>query len=257
MVSVTTLSIYNNLHSLKQIKLPAPLHGYGSIAGSRPQGRARPALLLRCLCAAVSLCACAAAAHTLPVSYLRLVPDADYLHLELVLNPFELSFVTEVDDNKDSELDAAELQAHGQVVADRVVGALKLSVGGREVRAETAGMDPNLSGHHVRLRAHYPVDARWQPLTLESDLASLTSASHLTQVTYANGEPQQLQLAQLDTQSRKVTFQPPPQTNSAASKTAPDPKEAFGWPVLLAAAFLVAIGAAWLMLGRKRHEATL
>jgi hypothetical protein len=203
------------------------------------------------LCAAVSLCACAAAAHTLPVSYLRLVPDADYLHLELVFNPFELSFVAEVDDNKDNELDPGELQAHGQVVADRVVGALKLSVGGREVRAETAGMDPNLSGHHVRLRAHCPVDARWQPLTVESDLASLTSASHLTQVTYANGEQQQL--AQLDSQSRKVTFQPPPNGKPAEPEVAPNKRAVFGWPVLLAASFLVAIGGAWLMLVRKRR----
>ena len=200
----------------------------------------------------VSLFAFAAAAHTLPVSYLRLVPDADYLHLELVLNPFELSFVAEVDDNKDSELDAAELQAHGQVVANRVVGALKLSVGGREVRAETAGMDPNLSGHHVRLRAHYPVDARWQPLTLESDLASLTSASHLTQVTYANGE--QPQLAQLDPQSRKVTFQPPLKSKPAASKAAPNKRAVFGWPALLLAIFLAVIGTVWLVFVRKRRS---
>ena len=30
-----------------------------------------------------------AGAHTLPISYLSVVPDADYLHLELLLNPFE------------------------------------------------------------------------------------------------------------------------------------------------------------------------
>ena len=73
------------------------------------------AVWLRFICAAVLLSALAAAAHTLPVSYLRLVPEADYLHLELVFNPFELSFVAEVDDNKDNELDPGELQAHGQV----------------------------------------------------------------------------------------------------------------------------------------------
>ena len=183
------------------------------------------------LCAAVLLSALGAAAHTLPVSYLRLVPDADYLHLELVFNPFELSFIAGVDDNKDGELDPGELQAHGQVVAERVVGALKIRVGGQEVRAETAGMDPDLSGHHVRLRAHYRVDARRQPLTLESELNSLMSASHLTQVTYVDGERTQPQLAQLDSQSRKVTFQPPPGSSRATPEAAPRRSVRFGWLV--------------------------
>jgi hypothetical protein len=89
--------------------------------------------LLRCVCAAVLLSVFAAAAHTLPVCYLLLVPAADYLHLQLVFNPFELSFVAEVDENKDNELDPGELQAHGQLVTERMVGALKVSVGGREV----------------------------------------------------------------------------------------------------------------------------
>ena len=58
------------------------------------------------------------AAHTLPISYLRLVPEADYLHLELIFNPFELALMSEVDDNKDAELDLGELARHGQVVAN-------------------------------------------------------------------------------------------------------------------------------------------
>jgi len=210
------------------------------------------AVLLRFICAAVLLSALAAAAHTLPVSYLRLVPEADYLHLELAFNPFELSFVAEVDDNKDSELDPGELQAHGQVVAERVVSALKVSVGGREVRAETSGMDPNLSGHHVRLRAHYPVDARWQPLTVESDLASLMSASHLTQVTCANGGQAQSQLAQLDFQSRKVTF-PPPARQAPAAEVAPSQRAELGW-LLVLATLAVVIGGAWVMLARRQRR---
>ena len=204
-------------------------------------------------CALVLLSALSAAPHTLPVSYLRLVPEADYLHLELVFNPFELSFVAEVDANKDNELDPGELQAHGQVVAERIVGALKVSAGGREVRAETAGMDPNLSGHHVRLRAHYPVDARRQALTVESDLGSLMSASHLTQVTYANGEGAQPQLAQLDFQSRKVTFAPPPDQRLAVQGVARSQRPGLGW-VVGTAIFLVAIGAAWLMFARRQQR---
>jgi hypothetical protein len=204
------------------------------------------------VCTAVLLSALCAAAHTLPVSYLRLVPDADYLHLELVFNPFELSFVAEVDDNKDNELDPGELAAHGQVVAERVVGAVKISVGGQEVRAEMAGMDPDLSGHHVRLRAHYRVDARRQPLTLESELNSLMNASHLTQVTYANSEQAQPQLAQLDSQSRKVTFQPPPGSSRATSEVAPRKLGIFGW-LVAAAVFAIVITGGGIML-RHKHQ---
>jgi hypothetical protein len=199
------------------------------------------------------LSALGAAAHTLPVSYLRLVPDADYLHLELVFNPFELSFITEVDDNKDQELDPGELQAHGQVVAKRVVGALKLSVGREEVRAETAGMDPDLSGHHARLRAHYRVDARRQPLTLESELNSLMSASHLTQVTYVNGEQAQPQLAQLDSHSRKVTFQPPPGSSPTAPKAAPRKHGVLEW-LVAAAVFAIVLTGGGLVLRQKQRR---
>ena len=148
-----------------------------------------------------------AGAHTIPISYLRLAPQADYLHLEFVFNPFELSFISEVDDNKDGGLDPAELKAHGDAVAKRVLAALKITVSGRLVAPETAGMDPDLNGHHVRLRAHYKIDARRLPLTLESEFNSITSASHLMQVTYAAEGGRQL--GQLDAQARKVTFDAP------------------------------------------------
>lgn len=205
--------------------------------------------VLRGLGAALGMLALAASAHTLPISYLRLVPDADYLHLELVFNPFELTFMSEVDENKDGELSLAELQAHGQTVADRVVGALKLSVVGRELHTETAGMDPDLNGHHVRLRAHYKVDARQAPLTVESDLISITSASHLTQVTYANGT--NTQKAQLDSQSRRVTFAPP--TERPPTLPAARPVAVVGmFLLLLAVLALLVVGAGFLLFVRRR-----
>ena len=188
--------------------------------------------------------------HTLPISYLRLVPDADYLHLELVFNPFELTFMSEVDENKDAELNLAELTAHGQTVADRVVGALKLTAGETALRPETAGMDPDLSGHHVRVRAHYKVDARRLPLTVESDLPALTSASHLTQITYVNGGHQQL--AQLDPHSRKATFQPPAEQKPAAAQATPHRRAALGLVLMVATVFLVVIGAGLLWVLRKQ-----
>jgi hypothetical protein len=85
-------------------------------------------------------------------------------------------------------------------------------------------MDPDLNGHHVRLRAHYKVDARQVSLTVESDLISITSASHLTQVSYANGT--NTQRAQLDSQSRKVTFAPPRELKPVPALTLAQQKKA-------------------------------
>jgi hypothetical protein len=163
---------------------------------------------------ALSFFALCAGAHTLPVSYLRMVANPDYLHIELIFNPFELTFVNEVDENKDGELDPGELKKHGQLVAKRVSTALKVTVDGKIISAETVGMDPDMSGHHVRLRAHYKIDARLLPVTLVSELGSITSSSHLVQVTFLRGEVRQL--AQLDSHSKKVTFD--------VDKPSPDPK---------------------------------
>jgi hypothetical protein len=206
--------------------------------------------VFRSLLAAGVLSACAAVAHTLPISYLRLVADADYLHMELVFNPFELTFMAEVDENKDAELSLAELSAHGPRVADRVIGALKLSAGQAALRPEAAGMDPDLSGHHVRLRARYKVDARRLPLTVESDLPALTSASHVTQVTYVNGgDPQ---LAQLDPHSRRATFDPPAERKPAAAHAAPRRRLALGLGLMVVTGLLVVVGAALVWLLRKQ-----
>jgi len=206
-------------------------------------------VLRRCFIVALLLSAIGAAAHTLPISYLHVAPDADYLHLELVFNPFELTFMSEVDDNKDAELSPAELEAHGQAVADRVVGALKLSTGGRRLLPETAGMDPALNGHHVRLRAHYKTDGRQVPLTVESDLINLTSGSHVTQVTYSNGT--NTQMAQLDSHSHKVTFTPP------GYKPAPSPRRTaiVGlWLLLVAVLALLVVGAGVLLYLRRQIQ---
>ena len=211
--------------------------------------RRRLARICCCGIAAQGLFVFSAAGHTLPISFLHIVPDAGYVHLELIFNPFELSFMSEVDDNKDGELSPAELRAHGQTVADRVVGALKLSVRGREVRAEIAGLDPDLSGHHVRLLAHYKVDARHVPLTLESDLISIMSASHLTQVTYAYlGNTR---LAQLDSVSRMVTFAPlEKQPSPHTSRDRP----VFGMIWALLAVLTLLIAGAGSLLFMRKHD---
>ena len=155
---------------------------------------------------AILLLAARAGAHTLPISFLQLVPDADYLHLELTLNPFELSFIAEVDANHNGRLEPEEFAGRQAEVAQRILDCLSVRVDGRPVRAAVAGLTPDLDSHHCTLRAHYAVDARGAPVEIESKLATITSGSHLTQVTWAYAGARQL--AQLDTQCAKVTFAP-------------------------------------------------
>jgi hypothetical protein len=145
-------------------------------------------------------------AHTLPVSYLHVVPDADYLHLEFTVNPFELNSFSELDTNKDGRLEPMELADRQDAVTRRILDCLKLRVGGKLVAAEVSGITPDVDSHHITLRAQYPVDARSAPLEIESTLGTITSGSHLTQVTYLLAGRRQL--AQLDMQSAKVTFEP-------------------------------------------------
>ena len=148
-----------------------------------------------------------ARAHTLPISYLILVPDGDYLHLELMLNPFELNFFAEIDRNHNHRLDPAELEASGTLVARKLVECLHLRVGDHAVPPEVFGLIADFDTHHIRLRAHYRVDARTRALTVESTLATLTSGSHVTEVTFRR--PGGTQSARLDMQSPRVTFAPP------------------------------------------------
>jgi hypothetical protein len=210
--------------------------------------------LLRPVCglaAAIAVLALGAAAHTLPISYLRLQADTDYLHLELAFNAFEISFISELDDNKDGEIGPDELTTHGQTLADRVVAALKIRVGDKAMVAETAGMDPDMTGHHVRMRAHYKVDARRLPVTVESDLNSITSSSHLIQVTYSAEGRQQL--GQLDVQSRKVVFLPfEAASGHAAARKVEIGRVTFGAVLLIGLLLLVVTVAATLLLLRRR-----
>jgi hypothetical protein len=143
-------------------------------------------------------------AHTLPISYLHLVADTNYLHLELTFNPFELSFFSELDSNHNGRLEPSELEGKQDQVTPRILDCLKIYIDGKLVRAEVAGLMPDLDSHHVTLRAHYLIKGPMAKITLESSLTSITSGSHLTQVTFLHDG--QRQLAQLDLQSPTVTF---------------------------------------------------
>jgi hypothetical protein len=148
-----------------------------------------------------------APAHTLPISYLFVVTDQDYVHLEFSFNPFELASFTEFDTNNNGRLDPEELTGSQGKLTSQILDHLVLSADGKPVTAETAGIAPDADSHHATLRAHYHVDARGAGLTLESRLQEITSSSHLSQVNFLRGGKPHL--AQLDSQSRKVTFSAP------------------------------------------------
>ena len=157
------------------------------------------------LCSAL-LITHASRAHTLPISELTLVADEACLHLELTLNPFELSFFSELDVNRNGALELREWQGQGEKIAWRILENLTLRVNGRQVTADIAGLSQTYESHHIFVRAHFPADGRGARVSLESRLAELTSGSHVTQVTYGAGE--RVQFARLDMQSNKVTFEP-------------------------------------------------
>ena len=148
-----------------------------------------------------------ATAHTLPISYVFLVSDKDYVHLELSFNPFELASFSDLDANKNGRIDPDELASSQEKLSHQILEHLVLSADGKPVAAETAGIVPDVDTHHATLRAHYRLDASQAALTLESTLQEITSSSHLSQVNFLrDGKPQ---LAQLDSQSHKVAFAAP------------------------------------------------
>jgi hypothetical protein len=162
-------------------------------------------------------------AHTLPISYLFVVTDVDYVHLELSFNPFELASFSEFDTNKNGRLDPDEIESQGDKITRLLLENLTLLVDGKKVAAENAGISPDGDSHHATLRAHYRVKARHATITVESNLQKVTSSSHLTQVNCLRGGERQL--AQLDSQSHKATFKPaaatasPPAERSANSNS--------------------------------------
>lgn len=162
-----------------------------------------------------------APAHTLPISYVFVVTDKDYVHLELSFNPFELAIFTEVDANRNGRLEPEELAGSEDLLTRQILDHLRLSADGKPVAAETAGIVPDADSHHATLRAHYPVAAAHAALSLESRLQAITSSSHLSQVNFLrDGKPQ---LAQLDSQSHHVTFRAPAPVAAGSAPAAGGP----------------------------------
>src|SRR6516162_1953817 len=114
-----------------------------SAVGKSLPGWARTVLSGMLLAVAVTpLCA-----HTLPISYLYLVVGTNYLHLELTFNPFELNFFSELDTNKNGRLEPAELEGKQERVTTRILECLQVYVDGKLVKAEVAGLMPDIDSH--------------------------------------------------------------------------------------------------------------
>jgi hypothetical protein len=191
-------------------------------------------------------------AHSLPISELTIVPDADYLHLELMLNPFELTFFPEIDTDRNGQITARELEAQQSRLTHAVLGCLKVRVSGQQLSPEVAGMNADPESHHLTLRAHYRVDARQTSVAVESTLNAITGGSHVTQVTF--GKPPRVQWARLDMQTITATFGAPerPSVNDATQ-----PHNAVGAEaVLLMVAIpgMIMLACIFIFIRRKLHE---
>lgn len=139
--------------------------------------------------------------HTLPISYLTVVPDADHVHVELAINPFELNFLPAA-----AWEDARALEAQKDAITKQLVAHLQIRSADKTIDTDSAGVSLDDGSHHITFLAHYPIKALQQPLTINSTLTEITSVSHITEVTYrgASGE----QMARLDVRNTHAEFSP-------------------------------------------------
>jgi hypothetical protein len=156
------------------------------------------------------------AAHDLPVSSMMMVADEDFLHVELTINSGELIFYRELDRDNNGRLELAEVREQADIISKRIVDCLSIEIDGKRLEADNCGIVPDMSTHHLTVRAHYAVDARDVPLSLESHLSNITNGAHTTQVTFR--KPGSSESARLNARSPRVTFNlSPPATSKAVA----------------------------------------
>jgi hypothetical protein len=142
----------------------------------------------------------------LPISYLTVVPDTTHVHMEFVVNPYELQFFNEVDKNHNNVLDPEELDAFEHLARACLVNRLELQVDGRTIKADVAGANLAVGTHHVVIRTHYPVDARDVPITIHCYLWGVLRNSDVIIFKYINRGHTQSRL--VDSSKKVVTFDP-------------------------------------------------
>ena len=145
-------------------------------------------------------------AHMLPISYLTVVPDETHVHVEFLLNPFDLQFFSEIDKNHNGVLDPNEMEAFEQLATPRLVDLIEVRVDGKVIKPDVAGADLAVGSHHVVLRAHYPIDAREVPISIRCNLWNILRSGNVIIVKYVNNGHTQSRL--LDSGKRFVTFDP-------------------------------------------------
>ena len=141
--------------------------------------------------------------------------------MELVLNPFELRFFSELDHNRNGRLEPMELQGKEKLISQRLVSCLKLKVDDVAIPAETSGLVDDFDTHHLTVRAHYAAATQRSSITIESSLPTITSGSHITQVTF--GTRDRIQSAQLGMNSTAATFDPIEPLESTSNHSIPAP----------------------------------
>jgi hypothetical protein len=145
-------------------------------------------------------------AHMLPISYLTVVPDTTHVHVEFVVNPYELQFFSQVDKNHNNVLDPEELGAFERLAKAYLVNLIEVEVGGKLIQADVAGANLAVGTHHVVIRAHYPVDARDVPISIHCNLWGVLRNSDVIIVKYINKGRTQSRL--VDSSKKLVTFDP-------------------------------------------------
>lgn len=144
------------------------------------------------------------AAHDLPISNMIIVADEDFLHVELTMNSAGLVFYRELDRDNNGRLEISEVREQGEEIAGRILDCLTIEIDGRRLDADNFGIVPDVSTHHLTVRAHYAADGREVPLSIASRLSSITNGAHTTQVTFR--KPGSSELARLNARSPQVLF---------------------------------------------------
>jgi hypothetical protein len=145
-------------------------------------------------------------AHTIPISVIHILPDREEVHLELIINSFELSFLSELDGNHNGYIDLEELNAKRSLLERRLLSTLRISMDGRDIQAGSMGLLLDQQNHHLIFRVHYPKKQNFESLKLVSNIEQITSKSQITQITYGVAGHQQR--ARLEAGANTANFGP-------------------------------------------------
>lgn len=120
----------------------------------------------------------------MPLSEVRIVADQQRLHLEIMLNAWELQFFSELDADKNGEISRQELADRAEEIARLIIDHIHVQVDDQLVVADVTGIVPVYNTHHLSFRAHYAVDATSADVKVSTELASITHAGHVVDIVF-------------------------------------------------------------------------